>query len=262
MSWDWAGVSSIRIMGNARRMIAKPTVYRAFFFTKLDDGEYTSDAELNNPHASDFDSKVLDFTNDTGKNVDSVETSSDFVEVVSSTLSSVTIKAKTSGATSAGLSINDVSFTFKDSEGQVITSASASVGVKKTVKYDAKQFIEGLTFGGEISATVNSAFTTSANGIAFDDPNAASYVGLTAVQAIEFGPFEGEIKASGKAAIDAISDNFSLEYSLGASVSYGTKEVGGIDWKLTGAWKEAFSSEGSYSQGASGEVSILSVDSV
>jgi len=40
MSWDWAGVSSIRIMGNARRMIAKPTVYRAFFFTKLDDGEY------------------------------------------------------------------------------------------------------------------------------------------------------------------------------------------------------------------------------
>jgi len=42
MSWDWAGVSSIRIMGNARRMIAKPTVYRAFFFTKLDDGEYKS----------------------------------------------------------------------------------------------------------------------------------------------------------------------------------------------------------------------------
>jgi len=29
-------------MGNARRMIAKPTVYRAFFFTKLDDGEYKS----------------------------------------------------------------------------------------------------------------------------------------------------------------------------------------------------------------------------
>jgi len=33
-------------MGNARRMIAKPTVYRAFFFTKLDDGEYSKRAKI------------------------------------------------------------------------------------------------------------------------------------------------------------------------------------------------------------------------
>ena len=241
------------------------TSYESSSSSRGNDISFDSDCELTNPEATDFDSIEVAFTNNSGRDVASVEKTGSHpqIELLSSTPTSITLKSVLGEIGPEGMGKVTVSFDFRDIDGNLITTASTSVGVMQTLIHAAKKDIDNVDLSGALSTDVNATFKTSATElgqqIQWSDPQAPVNVGLTAEAEINSEPFVLQARASAKAEFDMIQENFSVSFGARAVVTFPELSIGDIDWQLFGAANTTFSSTGQHSLKGSIGVQVLSV---
>ncbi|MFD0894227.1 hypothetical protein KBB96_09455 [Luteolibacter ambystomatis] len=176
--------------------------------------------ELNNPHADDYGVLEVDYQNTFTTPIVSVEqTTSLPITIVSTTPTSITIKANPSLVTAAGQADATASFQFKDAFNNPVGTASLGVGFKKTFKSGLAEDIGGFNFSGLITPAVSAAYTSPVIDGNFDNPNASVAVGLTIGAIAERDGLNVQFQTGLTATIPDINMNPSIKFDAVAKIT-------------------------------------------
>ncbi len=219
------------------------------------------DFELTNADAGDWASQVVNFTNDTGEDVEGIDIEPDGSNenvVATADAEEPPFKVKLTGpntftiesnstATPKGRPKKTFSLAFTGPNGTKLGTVATNVGVMQTLVSALTDSVDNGALHPpllQLGLNIKSTFTLSAGTVGFTTPGASEVAGATASGQFTIAPFVVDYSAGVKETFTTVNkqDNISLSYQTSLSATLDVYKTQLQTWQLIAKWQRAFSS--------------------